>query len=124
MMIIILGAKTFDIIAQIFLLLLNLLSSSQVHRLVVVDEEDHVLGVLSLSDILVYLVLRPSEEEHATPTPTTCTDEVSSDTEVPTGDPDASSDKVFIETPTSTEEEDSRDYVSSSHWGGEVPVSV
>jgi hypothetical protein len=31
-----------------------------VHRLVVVDAEDKVIGILSLSDILHYLVLRPS----------------------------------------------------------------
>lgn len=90
---------------------------AEVHRLVVVDEEDHVLGVLSLSDILVYLVLRPSDEEPL------FTDEVSSDVEVP-DHPDASSDQVFIDTPISTEEEPSRDFVNSSDWGGEVPVSV
>lgn len=32
----------------------------QVHRLVIVDTEDKVIGILSLSDILHYLVLRPS----------------------------------------------------------------
>ena len=31
----------------------------QVHRLVIVDEEDHVVGILSLSDILNHLVLKP-----------------------------------------------------------------
>lgn len=31
----------------------------QVHRLVVVDEEDKVIGIISLSDLLLYLVLRP-----------------------------------------------------------------
>ena len=30
----------------------------QVHRLVIVDAEDRVSGVVSLSDILTYLVLR------------------------------------------------------------------
>lgn len=34
----------------------------QVHRLVVVDNEDHVIGVISLSDILSELVLKPSRE--------------------------------------------------------------
>lgn len=29
------------------------------HRLVVVDEEDRVIGIISLSDLLLYLVLRP-----------------------------------------------------------------
>ena len=32
----------------------------QVHRLVVVDGEQKVIGVVSLSDILSYLVLRPA----------------------------------------------------------------
>lgn len=34
----------------------------QVHRLVVVDEEDKVIGIISLSDLLMYLVLRPTGE--------------------------------------------------------------
>lgn len=33
---------------------------AEVHRLVVVDENDKVIGIISLSDILLYLVLRPS----------------------------------------------------------------
>ncbi|XP_015368180.1 PREDICTED: 5'-AMP-activated protein kinase subunit gamma-1 isoform X2 [Diuraphis noxia] len=33
---------------------------AEVHRLVIVDAEDKVIGILSLSDILHYLVLRPS----------------------------------------------------------------
>ncbi|XP_057373114.1 uncharacterized protein LOC130693856 isoform X2 [Daphnia carinata] len=33
---------------------------AEVHRLVVVDNEDHVIGVISLSDILSELVLKPS----------------------------------------------------------------
>lgn len=33
---------------------------AEVHRLVVVDEKDKVIGIISLSDILLYLVLRPS----------------------------------------------------------------
>ena len=38
---------------------------SQVHRLVVVSDEDKVVGVVSLSDILSYLVLRiPSKGGH------------------------------------------------------------
>lgn len=35
---------------------------AEVHRLVVVDENDKVIGIISLSDILLYLVLRPSGE--------------------------------------------------------------
>ena len=33
---------------------------AEVHRLVVVDEDNKVCGVISLSDILSFLVLRPS----------------------------------------------------------------
>ena len=35
---------------------------AEVHRLVVVDDENKVCGVISLSDILSFLVLRPSGE--------------------------------------------------------------
>ncbi|KPU72735.1 uncharacterized protein Dana_GF23161, isoform I [Drosophila ananassae] len=35
---------------------------AEVHRLVVVDEQRKVIGIISLSDILLYLVLRPSGE--------------------------------------------------------------
>lgn len=34
----------------------------QVHRLVVVNEEDKVIGIISLSDLLMYIVLRPTGE--------------------------------------------------------------
>lgn len=33
---------------------------AEVHRLVVVDEDEKVIGIISLSDILLYLVLRPT----------------------------------------------------------------
>jgi 5'-AMP-activated protein kinase regulatory gamma subunit len=33
---------------------------AEVHRLVVVDENEKVIGIISLSDILLYLVLRPN----------------------------------------------------------------
>uniref|UniRef100_A0A0K8S8H9 CBS domain-containing protein n=2 Tax=Lygus hesperus TaxID=30085 RepID=A0A0K8S8H9_LYGHE len=36
---------------------------AEVHRLVVTDDEDKVIGVLSLSDLLQYLVLRPCGED-------------------------------------------------------------
>ncbi|XP_025829905.1 5'-AMP-activated protein kinase subunit gamma-2 isoform X2 [Agrilus planipennis] len=36
---------------------------AEVHRLVVVDENDKVIGIISLSDLLLYLVLRPCGEE-------------------------------------------------------------
>ncbi|XP_028178633.1 5'-AMP-activated protein kinase subunit gamma-2-like [Ostrinia furnacalis] len=35
---------------------------AEVHRLVVVDEDDKVIGIISLSDLLMYLVLRPTGE--------------------------------------------------------------
>lgn len=35
---------------------------AEVHRLVVVDENDKVIGIISLSDLLMYLVLRPTGE--------------------------------------------------------------
>lgn len=35
---------------------------AEVHRLVVVDDNEKVIGIISLSDILLYLVLRPSGE--------------------------------------------------------------
>ncbi|XP_049843274.1 5'-AMP-activated protein kinase subunit gamma-2-like, partial [Schistocerca gregaria] len=38
---------------------------AEVHRLVVVDEEDKVIGIISLSDLLLFLVLRPCGEEIA-----------------------------------------------------------
>ena len=34
----------------------------QVHRLVVVDDEEHVKGIVSLSDILSFLILKPITE--------------------------------------------------------------
>ncbi|PZC80439.1 hypothetical protein B5X24_HaOG214741 [Helicoverpa armigera] len=38
---------------------------AEVHRLVVVDENDKVIGIISLSDLLMYLVLRPTGECNA-----------------------------------------------------------
>lgn len=35
---------------------------AEVHRLVIVDDDDKVAGMISLSDILAYLVLRPFGE--------------------------------------------------------------
>ena len=34
---------------------------AEVHRLVVVDQDEHVIGVLSLSDLLYYIVIRPEK---------------------------------------------------------------
>nr|CAH7757517.1 unnamed protein product [Callosobruchus chinensis] len=39
---------------------------AEVHRLVVVDEEDKVIGIISLSDLLLYLVLKPCGEDGGT----------------------------------------------------------
>lgn len=36
---------------------------AEVHRLVVVDDDDKVIGIISLSDLLFYLVLRPCGED-------------------------------------------------------------
>lgn len=38
---------------------------AEVHRLVIVDEADKVIGIISLSDILLYLVLRPMEQQNS-----------------------------------------------------------
>jgi len=40
---------------------------AEVHRLVIVDNNDHVIGVLSLSDVLHYIVIRPTKLENLTP---------------------------------------------------------
>jgi 5'-AMP-activated protein kinase regulatory gamma subunit len=42
---------------------------AEVHRLVVVDDDNRVFGVISLSDILSYLVLRPLDENGADSNP-------------------------------------------------------
>lgn len=39
--------------------------NKEVHRLVVVDAEDHVLGIVSLSDILTFIVLKQAEDAAA-----------------------------------------------------------
>jgi 5'-AMP-activated protein kinase regulatory gamma subunit len=39
---------------------------AEVHRLVVVDDDEHVIGVLSLSDLLYYIVIRPTKTTTAT----------------------------------------------------------
>jgi len=48
--------ETFDVIVKRVV-------SAEVHRLVVVDPNDTVIGVLSLSDILTFMVLRPFQDE-------------------------------------------------------------
>ncbi|OQR67914.1 hypothetical protein BIW11_13233 [Tropilaelaps mercedesae] len=39
---------------------------AEVHRLVIVDDEEHVVGIVSLSDILTFLVLKPLDIERPT----------------------------------------------------------
>jgi 5'-AMP-activated protein kinase regulatory gamma subunit len=40
---------------------------AEVHRLVIIDNDERVIGVLSLSDVLYYIVIRPSgKTEHST----------------------------------------------------------
>lgn len=41
---------------------------AEVHRLVVVDHDEHVIGVLSLSDLLHYIVIRPTKTTTTTTT--------------------------------------------------------
>jgi 5'-AMP-activated protein kinase regulatory gamma subunit len=41
---------------------------AEVHRLVVVDNDEHVIGVLSLSDLLYYIVIRPTKTSEMTTT--------------------------------------------------------
>lgn len=43
----------------------KILCLRQVHRLVVVDDDMHVVGVVSLSDLLYFLVLQPANEARA-----------------------------------------------------------
>ncbi|CAF1214514.1 unnamed protein product [Rotaria sp. Silwood1] len=45
---------------------------AEVHRLVVVDNDEHVIGVLSLSDLLNYIVIRPTKiQPSISPLPST-----------------------------------------------------
>ena len=48
---------------------------AEVHRLVVVDHDEHVIGVVSLSDLLQYIVLRPNKVEQPMPVPSTSADD-------------------------------------------------
>ncbi|CAF3882153.1 unnamed protein product [Rotaria sp. Silwood2] len=41
---------------------------AEVHRLVIVDNDEHVIGILSLSDLLYYIVIRPTKSENNTTT--------------------------------------------------------
>ena len=40
---------------------------AEVHRLVVVDNDEHVIGVLSLSDLLYYIVIYPTKRSQLPP---------------------------------------------------------
>ena len=42
--------------------ILERIVKAEVHRLVVVDDEEHVKGIVSLSDILSFLILKPITE--------------------------------------------------------------
>lgn len=46
-------------IKERFICVLERIVQKEVHRIVVVDEEDFVVGVVSLSDILQFLTLKP-----------------------------------------------------------------
>lgn len=46
---------------------------AEVHRLVVVDNDEHVIGVLSLSDLLYYIVIRPTKTCPTSPPPPSTT---------------------------------------------------
>ncbi|CAF0810684.1 unnamed protein product [Adineta ricciae] len=43
---------------------------AEVHRLVIVDNEEHVIGILSLSDILDFMIVRPTKSERSPSEPT------------------------------------------------------
>jgi 5'-AMP-activated protein kinase regulatory gamma subunit len=36
---------------------------AEVHRLVIIDNDEYVIGILSLSDVLQYIVIRPTKSE-------------------------------------------------------------
>lgn len=38
---------------------------AEVHRLVIVDNDEHVIGILSLSDLLDFIIIRPSKSGHS-----------------------------------------------------------
>ena len=44
---------------------------AEVHRLVVVDNDEHIIGILSLSDLLHYIVIRPTKTSQPPPPPVT-----------------------------------------------------
>ncbi|KAL1116470.1 hypothetical protein AAG570_004943 [Ranatra chinensis] len=75
---------------------------AEVHRLVVTDDDDQVIGILSLSDLLQYLVLRPCGEELGS-RPMTPISEMSSMVIQP-----QSSEETILE--GEEEEEDSREF--------------
>lgn len=43
---------------------------AEVHRLVIVDDEDHAIGILSLSDLLDFMIVRPTKSERSPSEPT------------------------------------------------------
>ena len=46
---------------------------AEVHRLVIVDDDEHVIGILSLSDLLYYIIIRPTKTESLIVPPLTAT---------------------------------------------------
>lgn len=48
-------------ISDTLITIVNRVVDAEVHRLVVVDAEDHVIGIVSLSDMLGFMVLKPCE---------------------------------------------------------------
>ncbi|GIY06539.1 5'-AMP-activated protein kinase subunit gamma-2 [Caerostris darwini] len=62
---------------ETFAAIMQRIVKAEVHRLAVVDAEDHVIGMISLSDILSYLVLRYTEDTKSEPenTPSTVKEE-------------------------------------------------
>ncbi|UJR16183.1 hypothetical protein I4U23_003093 [Adineta vaga] len=48
---------------------------AEVHRLVIVDADEHVIGVLSLSDLLDFLIVHPPKSERSLSEPTSVTNE-------------------------------------------------
>ena len=50
-------------LSETLFVVIDRISNAKVHRLVVVDEDDVLVGIVSLSDILKYLVIEPPRLE-------------------------------------------------------------
>ncbi|XP_053373838.1 5'-AMP-activated protein kinase subunit gamma-2-like isoform X10 [Mercenaria mercenaria] len=58
------GASWFEGVVKCYVkdslsVVIDKIVKAEVHRLVIVDEEDHVIGIISLSDLLNHLILKP-----------------------------------------------------------------